>query len=178
MTRGFGSFLDRVWVIESITHNYQEGKFTTSGTCYSPMKNRFPPPPESTASTPTASNPGGFIRPAEGRLTSGFRTARRPNHQGVDIANATGTPIVAAASGIVTFIDFDVGGYGNWIEVDHQNGFRTRYGHLSSSSVTVGQQVQQGQTIARMGSTGRSTGPHLHFEIRLNGQPQDPENYI
>lgn len=178
ITKGWGSFLDRVWVIETITHSYQVGKFTTSGTCYSPMKNRFPPPVGSTSSTPTASNPGGFIRPAEGRLSSGFRTARRPNHQGVDIANVTGTPIVAAASGTVTFVGFDSGGYGNWIEVDHGNGFRTRYGHLSSSNVTVGQQVQQGQIIARMGSTGRSTGPHLHFEIRLNDQPQDPESYI
>ena len=97
--------------------------------------------------------------------------------QGVDIAAEIGTPIVATADGVVTAAGWN-GGYGNMVDVDHGGGIVTRYGHASAVAVTVGQQVRRGQTIAYVGSTGRSTGPHLHYEVRVNGQPVNPAGYL
>jgi murein DD-endopeptidase MepM/ murein hydrolase activator NlpD len=122
---------------------------------------------------------GGLIRPAQGRLSSGFGmrvhpiSRRRRLHAGIDIAAPTGTPIIAAAPGVVIFSGWR-GGYGNAVIIDHGGGLSTLYGHCSRLLVKSGQRVKQGQRIALMGSTGYSTGPHLHFETRINGKPVNP----
>ncbi|OEF97834.1 peptidoglycan DD-metalloendopeptidase family protein [Desulfuribacillus alkaliarsenatis] len=109
-----------------------------------------------------------------GRISSMFGGARR--HTGVDIANPTGTPVYAADHGTVVFAGWN-GGYGNLIRVAHTSSMQTYYAHLSSINVRVGQTVNKGEVIGRVGSTGQSTGPHLHFEVRLNGSPVNPMNY-
>jgi murein DD-endopeptidase MepM/ murein hydrolase activator NlpD len=95
-------------------------------------------------------------------------------HAGIDLAGPLGTPIYATADGMVQRAGWNSGGYGNLIEVDHGRGIQTRYGHLSQVLVHPGQQVKRGQLIARMGSTGRSTGSHLHYEVRIDGRPVNP----
>ena len=119
------------------------------------------------------------IWPTAGYVSSpyGLRFGGSEFHQGVDIAAEIGTPIVATADGVVTAAGWN-GGYGNMVDVDHGGGIVTRYGHASAVAVTVGQQVRRGQTIAYVGSTGRSTGPHLHYEVRVNGQPVNPAGYL
>lgn len=98
-------------------------------------------------------------------------------HAGLDFKGPVGTPILAAAEGRVTFAGFH-GGYGNTIEITHANGLVTRYAHLSGFSVAQGQKVERAVQIGRMGSTGRSTGSHLHFEVRLNGQAINPRKFL
>jgi murein DD-endopeptidase MepM/ murein hydrolase activator NlpD len=107
--------------------------------------------------------------PAIGTLTSRFGRRWGRMHKGIDIAGPIGTPINAAADGIVIAAGWNSGGYGNLVEVRHSDGSTTRYGHNSRLSVSVGQTVRQGQQVAQMGSTGHSTGSHLHFEIRPSG---------
>jgi murein DD-endopeptidase MepM/ murein hydrolase activator NlpD len=127
--------------------------------------------------------PGKLLYPARGVLTSGFGyrispiSGVRQFHGGIDIGAATGTPIMAAASGEVIGASY-MGGYGYSILVYHGGGFATFYAHLSGFAVSVGQGVKQGQVIGYMGSTGYSTGPHLHFEVRVNGAQQNPYNYF
>ncbi|MGD1704160.1 peptidoglycan DD-metalloendopeptidase family protein [Dapis sp. BLCC M229] len=111
----------------------------------------------------------GYGWPARGALTSGYGWRWGRMHRGIDIAAPTGTPIVAAAPGIVTYADWNSGGYGNLVEIQHPNGSLTVYAHNSQILVREGQKVSQGELIAKMGSTGRSTGPHLHFEIHPKG---------
>ena len=111
----------------------------------------------------------GYSWPARGALTSGYGWRWGRMHRGIDIAAPTGTPIVAAAPGIVTYADWNSGGYGNLVEIQHPNGSLTVYAHNSQILVREGQKVSQGELIAKMGSTGRSTGPHLHFEIHPKG---------
>ncbi len=111
----------------------------------------------------------GFSWPAAGTLTSRFGRRWGRMHKGIDIAGPVGTPINAAADGIIIAAGWNSGGYGNLVEVRHSDGTTTRYGHNSRISVAVGQTVSQGQQIAEMGSTGHSTGSHLHFEIRPSG---------
>lgn len=103
---------------------------------------------------------------------------KREFHFGVDIANITGTPVYAAADGYVHSANFSSGGYGNRIRVTHKFGYSSVYAHLHSIAVRNGQYVKRGQLIGRMGSTGRSTGPHLHFEVRLDGKPINPLPFI
>jgi murein DD-endopeptidase MepM/ murein hydrolase activator NlpD len=98
-------------------------------------------------------------------------------HTGLDLRGDTGEPVHVTANGRVSMAGRD-GGYGNMVEVDHGNGFATRYGHLSEIDVKVGQPVRIGETIGRIGSTGRSTGPHLHYETRINGEPVDPQKFL
>lgn len=120
------------------------------------------------------------VTPVNGHITSryGSREAIRDHtHQGLDIATKTGTPIKAAADGTVTFSD-EQGGYGNLIIINHGNGIQTYYGHCSKLYVKEGQKVTAGDVIAAVGSTGNSTGPHLHFEIRQNGKYVNPTNYL
>jgi len=120
-----------------------------------------------------------FIWPANGVLTSGFGPRWGRIHQGIDIAGPVGTPIVAAASGRVVFSGWNDGGYGYLVEILHPDGTLTRYGHNSTLYVKVGEEVNQGQLIAAMGSTGFSTGPHVHFEIRPNaGTAVDPMIFL
>ncbi|KZR81344.1 Murein hydrolase activator NlpD precursor [Prochlorococcus marinus str. MIT 1342] len=109
-----------------------------------------------------------YIWPTKGVYTSGFGWRWGRMHQGIDIANLTGTPIRASKDGIVTHAGW-MGGYGYLVEISHSDGASTRYAHNSKLLVRKGQLVPQGATIAKMGSTGRSTGPHLHFEIRKKG---------
>lgn len=108
--------------------------------------------------------------PAQGTFTSGYGWRWGRMHRGIDIANNVGTPIVAAARGRVSFAGWHEGGYGYFVEITHEDGSRTRYGHNSNLLVREGQQVDQGQVISQMGSTGRSTGPHLHFEVLPPGE--------
>ncbi|MCP9487454.1 MAG: peptidoglycan DD-metalloendopeptidase family protein [Gaiellaceae bacterium MAG52_C11] len=119
----------------------------------------------------------GFVWPVQGPLTSpfGFRWGRM--HEGIDIAVPTGTPVVASAAGTVIVAGW-MGGYGNLVVVDHGNGISTAYAHNSSLAAGVGQSVAQGQLIAYAGNTGHSFGPHLHFEVRINGSAADPLGYL
>ncbi len=116
----------------------------------------------------------------EGRLTSGFGvrqhpvTGRRSLHRGIDISSRLRTPVFSPAPGVITFIGTK-GGFGKFIEVDHGRGFKTRYGHLHKILVRRGQKVDFRQKLALVGSTGRSTGPHLHYEIMFRGKHLDPE---
>ena len=119
----------------------------------------------------------GFIRPCLGILTSNYGYRWRDFHTGVDFAASTGTPIVASKAGTVVFSGWK-GGYGNCIIIDHGSGIQTLYGHNSKLLVSVGDYVSQKQTISLMGSTGNSTGPHCHFEVRVNGKPLNPWRYI
>jgi murein DD-endopeptidase MepM/ murein hydrolase activator NlpD len=98
-------------------------------------------------------------------------------HTGLDIRGDTGEPVHATANGRVTIAGRE-GGYGNMVEIDHGNGFSTRYGHLSAIDVKVGQQVRIGQTVGKIGSTGRSTGPHLHYETRINDEAVNPQKFL
>ena len=107
----------------------------------------------------------GYLWPAKGTLTSGYGWRWGRMHRGIDVANSVGTPIIAAADGKVVFSGWSSGGYGYLVELAHSDGSKTRYAHNSALLVKKGQRVIQGTAIARMGSTGRSTGPHLHFEI-------------
>ena len=99
-------------------------------------------------------------------------------HKGLDLNGQTGDPIHAAADGIVMRSDFDNGGYGNVVDIDHGNGYATRYGHCSKLLVKVGDLVHAGDVIAKVGSTGHSTGAHLHFEVWINGAPVNPQPYL
>lgn len=121
-----------------------------------------------------------LIKPVSGIISSRFgvrSSIRSSAHTGLDIATSTGTPITAAASGTVTFSGWK-GSYGYLLVITHSNGVQTYYGHCSKLYVSAGQTVSQGQTIAAVGSTGNSTGPHLHFEIRVNGIAYNPQNYL
>ena len=120
-------------------------------------------------STQTGTTTLGFSWPAAGKLTSRFGRRWGRMHKGIDIAGPVGTPINAAADGTVISAGWNSGGYGNLVELKHSDGTTTRYGHNSRLSVSVGQTVRQGQQLAEMGSTGHSTGSHLHFEIRPTG---------
>jgi murein DD-endopeptidase MepM/ murein hydrolase activator NlpD len=123
--------------------------------------------------------PGSFSWPVTGTITSPFGWRSNPFggapefHQGLDIAAPTGTTVTAAAGGTVLMAQW-YGGYGNYILIDHGGGYSTGYGHLSAIYVSANQTVARGQAIGAVGSTGQSTGPHLHFEIRINGKPVDP----
>jgi murein DD-endopeptidase MepM/ murein hydrolase activator NlpD len=128
-------------------------------------------------STPRAVSSSGFIWPVHGVVTSGFGWRWGRMHEGIDIAVGSGTPVVSAASGTVIVAGW-MGGYGNLVVVDHGNGVATAYGHNTSVTVGVGQTVAQGQLIAYSGNTGHSTGPHVHFEVRVNGAAVDPFGYL
>lgn len=121
-----------------------------------------------------------LIRPISGTITSRFGSISRVRsgaHTGLDIAASTGTPIKAAASGTVIFSGTK-SAYGKMIVISHGNGIETYYGHCSKLYADVGEKVSQGETIAAVGSTGNSTGPHLHLEIRVNGVAYNPQNYV
>ena len=124
-----------------------------------------------------AASAAGFVWPVHGTLTSGFGWRWGRMHEGIDLAVGTGTPVVSAAAGTVIVAGW-MGGYGNLVVVDHGNGVSTAYGHNTSVTVGVGQSVAQGQLIAYSGNTGHSTGPHVHFEVRINGSPVDPLGYL
>lgn len=118
-----------------------------------------------------------LARPVSGTITSRFGKRSRGTHTGLDIATSKGTPVGAAAAGTVTYAG-PKGTYGNLVVIDHGNGVQTYYAHCSTVNCSVGQYVSQGQIISTVGSTGNSTGPHLHLEIRINGICQNPQNYL
>ncbi|RLB59551.1 MAG: M23 family peptidase [Deltaproteobacteria bacterium] len=123
------------------------------------------------------------IWPARGWVTSGFGmrpdpyTGKPTMHHGLDIANQPGMPVMAPARGVVVFAGNN-GGYGKTIVIDHGYGIRTRYGHLNEIKARVGDRIERGEIIGTIGNTGRSTGPHLHYEVEVNGIPEDPRGYI
>ena len=134
-----------------------------------------------TQERPSWAPTGSFRWPAHGRISSpyGYRYifGSRDFHGGIDIANSKGTDIVAADGGIVEYAGW-MSSYGYLIRIDHQNGYTTYYAHCSKLLVSVGDKVHKGQHIAEMGSTGRSTGNHLHFEVRYKGERKNPSNYL
>lgn len=127
------------------------------------------------ATTTSAPKTDGLIWPVRGIITTRFSPV---THPGIDIANNSGTPIVAAQAGLVYFAGWSPYGYGNFVQIEHGEGRQSHYAHLSRFIVKYGDFVQQGQVIGYMGSTGNSTGPHLHFELVQNGQYIDPLNYL
>ena len=131
----------------------------------------------SPSSVRSQASSSGYIWPAHGVLTSSFGWRWGRMHEGIDIAVGNGTPVVASASGTVIVAGW-MGGYGNLVVIDHGNGVSTAYGHNTGVTVGVGQSVAQGQLIAYSGNTGHSTGPHIHFEVRINGAPVDPLGYL
>lgn len=135
---------------------------------------------------PTAASGNGngrFIWPVNGSVTSGFGPRTHPisggtrTHAGLDIAASSGTPIKAADDGTIVMAGSN-GGYGLFTLIDHGNGLATAYAHQSSIGVRVGQRVSRGEVIGNVGSTGQSTGPHLHWEVRVNGNPVDPRGWV
>ena len=138
---------------------------------------------QGTKDRPTWLPTGSFRWPTSGRITSYFGGRRSPggigstNHKGIDIANSYGAPVYAADGGTVTYAGW-MGGYGYLVQISHGNGYVTYYGHNSSLLVSVGDHVYKGQQIARVGSTGNSTGNHCHFEVRYNGVAKNPLNYL
>ena len=125
------------------------------------------------------SGAGDYIWPTQGVFSSGYGWRWGRMHKGIDVANSTGTPIVAAKEGRVTFSGWHDGGYGYLVEISHADGSLTRYGHNSRLLVGQGQEVRQGEAISQMGSTGNSTGPHLHFEIIAPGMgAMNPLSYL
>jgi len=133
--------------------------------------------PGTPGGTTTSPSTAGLIWPVAGPITSPFGMRWGKLHPGIDIGAGMGTPIHAAASGSVVYAGW-MTGYGNLTVIDHGGGIATAYGHQSKLEVSVGAQVTQGQEIGLVGSTGFSTGPHLHFEVRVNGSPVDPMGYL
>jgi murein DD-endopeptidase MepM/ murein hydrolase activator NlpD len=131
---------------------------------------------DSSGSTQTPSS-AGLVWPVSGPITSPFGWRWGRMHQGIDIGVPYGTPIGAAAAGTVIYCGWEEG-YGNFVVIDHGGNLATAYGHQSRIAVTCGQQVAQGQTIGYVGCTGHCTGPHLHFEVRIDGNPVDPMGYL
>ncbi len=123
------------------------------------------------------------IWPTQGWVTSDFGarldpySSSRTMHQGLDISSPHGTPVLTPSDGTVVFNGTE-GGYGKVLVVDHGYGVKTRYGHLSETFVRIGERVERGRKIAAVGNTGRSTGPHLHYEVRVNGIPENPRKFI
>jgi murein DD-endopeptidase MepM/ murein hydrolase activator NlpD len=132
---------------------------------------------QSAPGTDQTPSSAGLIWPVQGPVTSPFGWRWGRMHEGIDIGVPYGTPIHAAASGNIIYCGWE-SGYGNLTVIDHGNSLATAYGHQSSIAVSCGQQVTQGQVIGYVGSTGHSTGPHLHFEVRVNGAPVDPMGYL
>ena len=173
--------IDNIKIMEK--YNTELASFTNTDECVSALyeeKKSVKPAYTGTnnSSTYIASLGISFVEAVQGMLTSGFGVRRRDNHKGLDIANSMGTPIRAAAAGTVTYAQYNSGGYGNLVIISHGNGVQTYYGHCSKLYVTQGKTVSQGEVISAMGSTGISTGSHLHWEVRINGVAQNPRNYL
>ena len=120
------------------------------------------------------------VQPVSGTITSRYGVSssiRKSSHTGLDIATSAGTPIKVVTSGTIIHAKYN-GSYGNLVKVDHGNGIETWYAHTNKMYVKVGQKVNAGDVIATVGSTGNSTGAHLHLEIRINGKHVNPQNYL
>ena len=145
-----------------------------------PAPGSFPFDPSLVGGSGAADSHIPSIWPTTGVVSSpyGLRWGGTDFHPGMDIANDMGTPIVATADGVVEYAGWNSGGYGNMVDINHGNGIMTRYGHASQVVVSTGQQVKRGQLIAYMGSTGFSTGPHVHYEVHVNGNRVNPISYL
>lgn len=145
-----------------------------------PAPGSFPFDPSLVGGSGSADTHIPSIWPTTGVVTSpyGLRWGGTDFHPGMDIANDMGTPIVATADGVVEYAGWNSGGYGNMVDINHGNGIMTRYGHASQVVVSTGQHVKRGQLIAYMGSTGFSTGPHVHYEVHINGNRVNPISYL
>ena len=145
-----------------------------------PAPGSFPFDPSLVGGSGAADSHIPSIWPTTGVVSSpyGLRWGGTDFHPGMDIANDMGTPIVATADGVVEYAGWNSGGYGNMVDINHGNGIMTRYGHASQVVVSAGQQVKRGQLIAYMGSTGFSTGPHVHYEVHVNGNRVNPISYL
>lgn len=130
-----------------------------------------------TKTPPPSTGSGTFMKPTYGILTSRYGARWSRQHKGIDIGGNIGTPIKAADGGVVTYAGW-MSGYGKYVVINHENGYKTAYGHCDSISVAVGDRVSKGEEIARMGNTGRSTGPHLHFEVIKGGEYVNPLEYV
>lgn len=129
------------------------------------------------APLPPVTPAGTWIRPADGQVSSGFGPRWGTMHEGMDIAAGSGSPVRAATTGVVRKASW-YGGYGNAVIIDHGNGVKTLYGHNSKLLVKPGDRVEAGQVIAKVGSTGDSTGPHLHFEVQVDGEKINPRPWL
>jgi murein DD-endopeptidase MepM/ murein hydrolase activator NlpD len=116
--------------------------------------------------------------PTSSTISSGYGRRWGKMHEGIDIPSKIGSNIVCASDGVVVYSGNDIGGYGNITVIAHKNGFFSVYGHAKQNLTKEGQRVYKGQVIAQIGMTGRSSGPHLHFEIRKNGEPIDPQGFL
>jgi Meckel syndrome type 1 protein len=171
--------------LEQAGRQLAAGRNTGAGTPTAPATQGDTTPPSTQDTTlPTTQVPAGgscgsstISTPVEGTVTSNFGPRSGRNHDGIDIAAPTGTAVRAAACGTVS-VAGQQSGYGNIVCITHTSQFSTCYAHLSRFGVTSGSQVQQGQVIGYVGCTGNCTGPHLHFETRVNGQAQDPRTYL
>jgi murein DD-endopeptidase MepM/ murein hydrolase activator NlpD len=160
-----------------------EGELAALSREESSIRSQIAEAASSSSSSSSSASSGGFVRPVPGPISSGFGmrihpiTGDRRMHNGVDMNGALGDPIRSSRSGRVIFAGVK-GGYGNAVMIDHGGGMVTLYGHQSRIAVTNGESVQAGQVIGYVGSTGQSTGPHLHFEVRINGGPVNPAKYL
>ena len=183
--------VEELGIIEKYGKELKE--FTDTKKCVSKLYEKKIVKPKNIYSTPSASNYSSglssgkislgisLINPTSGIITSRFGSndsVRDHSHSGLDIAAPYGTAIKAAAAGTVTYSGNANDGYGYYIIVSHSNGVQTVYAHCSQLLVSKGEQVKQGQVIAKVGSTGNSTGNHLHFEVRKNGITYNPQNYV
>lgn len=174
---------DMTTVEDAIAKLYVEPKKITVASNTTTVVNKTSTGTVNTATTISGGKVGlgvSLVKPVSGIISSRFgvrSNVRSSAHTGLDIATSTGTPISAASSGTVTFAGWK-GSYGYLAVITHSNGVQTYYGHCNKLYVSAGQTVSQGQTIATVGSTGNSTGPHLHFEIRVNGVAYNPQNYL
>lgn len=134
----------------------------------------------SSSNSGSSTSSSSFIHPLKGAgtISSGYGSRWGSFHKGIDFAAAAGTPVYASAAGKVIYSGYNSGGYGKLVIIEHSNGYQTYYAHNSSLYVNVGENVSQGERIAGVGTTGDSTGNHLHFEIRKNGTPVNPSNYL
>lgn len=186
--------LDKITTVEKYDTNIVE--FANVDTCVEGLYEKKPEPVVvkktvtysksngSIGSSKNVNSPGNrvdigisLIQPVNGRISCRYGYQRSYYHTGLDIAAPNGTPIRAAADGTVTYAGYHYS-YGNLLIVTHANGVQTYYAHCSRLNCSVGSYVSQGQTIAAVGSTGNSTGPHLHLEVRINGTAQNPQNYV
>ncbi|HQP46895.1 MAG TPA: M23 family metallopeptidase, partial [Flexilinea sp.] len=121
---------------------------------------------------------GVFIWPTTETRISGYNYSEETNHRAIDIAGSTGNAVYASDAGVVVYAGWNDWGYGNVVMIDHGNGWQTLYAHLDSYNVQCGYYVAAGDVIGAVGTTGNSSGPHLHFEMRYNGIPQNPNNFF
>jgi murein DD-endopeptidase MepM/ murein hydrolase activator NlpD len=147
------------------------GMASTSGTDFAAALD------SAVTATGTATAADGWVRPTNGSVSSGFGPRWGTQHEGIDIAAASGTPVRAATDGVVKKASW-YGGYGNAVIIDHGGGVKTLYGHNSALTVKPGDRVQAGEVIAKVGSTGDSTGPHLHFEVQVDGKAINPRPWL